>query len=50
MLGLNNELYRSHIELKRNLVEQCIQAVLVDFKDAPQVVGISFFSMKMDLT
>ena len=35
MLGLdnNNELYRSHIELKRKMVELCIQAVLADMKE-----------------
>jgi hypothetical protein len=34
MLGLNHELYRSHLELKRQLVEQCIQAVLSDHREA----------------
>ena len=33
-LDNNNELYRSHIELKRRIVELCIQAVLADMKDA----------------
>jgi len=33
MLGLNNELYRSHVELKRQLVEQCVQAVLSDHRE-----------------
>ena len=31
MLGLNNELFRSHVDLKRRLVEMCVQAVLSDF-------------------
>ncbi len=39
MLGLNNELYRSHVELKRMLVEQCVQALLADLNDAD--VGIA---------
>ncbi len=30
----NNELYKSHVELKRRIVELCIQAVLADMKDA----------------
>ena len=36
MLALdnNNELYRSHVELKRKMVELCIQAVLADMKDS----------------
>ncbi len=33
MLGLNNELYRSYVELKRRLIEMCVQAVLSDFRD-----------------
>lgn len=38
MLGLNNELYRSHVDLKRRLVEMCVQAVLSDFvSDRSQV-------------
>lgn len=31
MLGLNNELFRSHVDLKRRLVEMCVQAVLSDY-------------------
>lgn len=34
MLGLNNELYSSHVELKRRLVELCLQAVLLELKGA----------------
>lgn len=37
MLGLNNELFRSHVDLKRRLVEMCIQAVLSDVRDKSQV-------------
>ena len=33
MLGLNNELYRSYVELKRRLIEMCVQAALSDFRD-----------------
>ncbi len=33
MLGLNNELFRSHVELKRRLIEQCVQAVLSDHRE-----------------
>jgi hypothetical protein len=33
MLGLNNDLYRSYVELKRRLIEMCVQAVLSDFRD-----------------
>ena len=32
MLGLNNELYRSHVDLKRRIVELCVQAVLADLR------------------
>ena len=32
MLGLNNDLYRSHVELKRRLVELSVQAVLADLR------------------
>lgn len=32
-LDNNNELYKSHVELKRRIVELCIQAVLADMKD-----------------
>jgi hypothetical protein len=32
MLGLNNELYRSHVELKRQLVELCVQGILSDMR------------------
>ena len=30
----NNEMYKSHVELKRRIVELCIQAVLADMKDS----------------
>ena len=32
MLGLNNELYTSHVDLKRRIVELCVQAVLADLR------------------
>ena len=35
-LGLNNELYRSHVELKRQIVELCVQAVLADLRGNEQ--------------
>eukprot|EP00095_Tigriopus_kingsejongensis_P009861 snap_masked-scaffold853_size88743-processed-gene-0.4 protein:Tk09861 transcript:snap_masked-scaffold853_size88743-processed-gene-0.4-mRNA-1 annotation:"neurobeachin-like protein 1 isoform x3" len=37
MLGLNNELFRSHVDLKRRLVEMCVQAILSDVRDKCQV-------------
>ena len=33
-LDNNNEMYKSHVELKRRIVELCIQAVLADMKDS----------------
>ena len=39
MLGLNNELYRSHVDLKRRLVELCIQAVLSDLRGSDGAVS-----------
>ena len=33
-LDKNNEMYKSHVELKRRIVELCIQAVLADMKDS----------------
>ena len=47
MLALdnNNELYRSHVEIKRRVVELCIQAVLSDMKDSnanpPEVMALA---------
>ncbi len=39
MLGLNNELYLSHVELKRRLTEQCVQAVLSDHRESLRGIG-----------
>ncbi len=38
-LNNNNELYMSHVVLKRRIVEQCVQAVLADMKD-PNADGV----------
>ena len=39
MLGLNNELYRSHVDLKRRIVELCVQAVLADLRGNENAVS-----------
>jgi hypothetical protein len=35
--ALNNELYTSHIYMKRTLIELCLQALLTDIRDQSQV-------------
>ena len=35
LLGLNNELYRSHLEIKRRLIEMILQAAVNELKQLP---------------
>jgi neurobeachin-like protein 1/2 len=35
LLGLNNELYRSHLEIKRRLIEMIVQAATTDLRQLP---------------
>ena len=37
VLALNNQLYTSHISIKRALIELCLQALLSDIKEQNQV-------------
>jgi hypothetical protein len=37
VLALNNQLYTSHISIKRSLIELCLQALLSDIKEQKQV-------------
>lgn len=41
LLGLNNELYCSHLELKLHLLEMGVQASLVDLNDSAAAAGSS---------
>jgi hypothetical protein len=41
LLGLNNELYCSHLQLKRQILEMAVQASLSDLRDVGQTVALS---------
>ena len=43
LLGLNNELYRSHLEMKRRLVEMIVQAVTTDLKQHDRLAASASF-------
>jgi hypothetical protein len=41
LLGLNNELYCSHLQMKLQILEMAVQALLSDLRDVGQTMALS---------